>query len=252
MTKAKTEAQKRRDKKAGRAQQDNGMPELAPVPRAKLRGSPRMTEIKQQSGADVTALEARAKRAGIDLVTVDMSALPDDEDKRKQARKERHVARMARGRQLRDLRAPWYGCEAGLAMITVVKGEGDRQYLWSAICHMRRAQAAYDAAIGAPRRHAECLRLLLPLEEMHTDASSPPIDTRTEVEKRNEAVSVWIRIQGWLANAKDVAGHCKAVVIDDAPCKDPAGMVHALYCVVDGMKGRKMVTRPLDRLTAKV
>lgn len=61
---------------------------------------------------------------------------------------------------IREARAPWYGCNAGRAMAAAVSA-ADRADLWDAICHMRETVARYDAAIGAPRRHAVCLLSLI-------------------------------------------------------------------------------------------
>lgn len=235
MTKARTKGQKIAEKKA-RA----GLPELEPVPRKKRRGKARMGDIGPKEAGDVQTLETRARHAGQAIVRVD----PAEQDKAK-----RRVQRQIRADQLRDMRAPWRGCEAGRSMASVVTDEKARAVLWGAIQHMRRVQANYDRSIGAPNRHAQCLRLLLPLDEMTADASTPPIDLRTDEDKRRQAVSAWMAMQGWLGyTGKDAASICKATVIDDDRCADAASLVVALHCVADGISGRRMVYRSVDAL----
>lgn len=150
---------------------------------------------------------------------------------------------------LRDMRAPWWGCNAGRAMADAVQNEAERAELWGAICHMRRAVTAYDAAIGAPSRHAECLRLLIPVDAMDADATTPPLDERTLLEKQDDAYAGIMRLEGWLGMAdRPAASEAKRVVWDDATVSDPAGMIAALRCVADGILGRQVVYRgrPLD------
>lgn len=223
-----SKAQKRAAK---RARQDM---DIAETPKKMKRGRQRMAEIADaHKGADHGALEARARKAGIDLAN----------PKGKTDKASRTEAMERRAEQLRDLRAPWHGCNAGRAMASAVTGDRDKSELWTAICHIRKVQAAYDRAIGAPTRHAQCLRLLLPLEAMEADASSPPVDLRSDEEKQRQAVSAWMKVQGWLDHAKADAGECKRVVIDDERCRDPDALVRALQCVVDGIKGRKIMCR---------
>lgn len=227
MTKARTRAAKRRERKAQQAASDM---DIAPVKRRAAQGRERMAQIE----ADRPAMIARARQMGIDL------AKPADVA----TRAGREAARDTLREQLRDLRAPWIGCNAGRAMASIVKADTDRQDMWTAIQHMRRVQAAYDRSIGAPNRHAQCLRLLAPVDAMEADATSPPLDTRSDEERARQAVAAWMQVQGWLDHAKDAAGMCKRVVIDDETCRDASAMVRALHCVVDGIKGRKIVCRP--------
>lgn len=181
--------------------------ELAPIPRRKSRGQKRMAEIKREKAEDTPVLIARARQTG---------ASPDE---------------------ARDV---WFGCPAGRAMASVTKPE-DRPALWAAIHHMRTIQAAYDRAIGCPSRHAQSMRIMLPTDEMHADASSPPLDLRTEAEKARQARSALARVNAWLSLADPRhAAICKRVVIDDERCPDAQAMVSALRCVVAGLSGRKI------------
>lgn len=242
MTKARTEAQKRRDRKA----RHDRLPDVAPIPKRKARGSERMTDIADEAAQrdlDVPALVARLRQSGIPMIVV--PERPDNaEDDTRDKRKARHEARLARSAQLRDMRAQWRGCNAGRAMASVVTGERDRAEMWSAILHMRRVQLAYDRALQAPARHPECLRIMLPLDEMTADATTPPPDLRTDDERYTQAIAAWMRVQGWLGHAdKGAAGLCKRVVVDDERCPDARLMVAALRCVADGLAGRRITYR---------
>lgn len=149
---------------------------------------------------------------------------------------------------IREARAPWYGCNAGRAMAAAVCAD-DRAGLWDAICHMRKTVARYDAAIGAPRRHAVCLRLLAPLDVMEATADSPASDDRPEAERHASAVSGWMAMHGWLGWVdKPAASQALAVVVDDARVTDADGLVLALRCVSDGIKGNPMKYRGRESL----
>lgn len=221
MSKALSKAAARR--RAKKAAQSAGLPDLAPIPKAKKRGRARMDQIRglAETQAPPPVLLARARRR---------KALPTDaEDLRK---------------ALRDARAPWNGCPAGMAMAAHVTGDRERHTLWDAIQHMRAVWAAYDRALSAPDRHAQSLRLLLPIEAMQADASSPAADPRTEVERYRAAIDNREILSGWLRHVEPRAAMvCISTVIDDTPCRDPAAMVRALHCVADGMAGRPMQYR---------
>lgn len=226
MTKARTQAAKRRARAARRQSDDMG---LAPTPKRPARGRARMAEI----AADVPALEARARKVGIAIAHVADGA----------PKAVRKAAADARAAQLREMRAPWYGCNAGRAMAASVTGEGGRADMWAAICHIRATQAAYDHACGAPSRHAKCLSLLAPTDAVTADAASPPLDLRSDGDKARQAVSAWMQMQDWLSCAGPAAGECRRTVVDDETCRDRDGLIRALRCVVDGIKGHKMFDR---------
>ncbi len=105
---------------------------------------------------------------------------------------------------------------------------------------MRRVQIAYDRAIGAPDRHAKCLRLLVPIDALSTDAETPPLDERTDEERQRAATSAMMRLEGWLGYT-DKAARSEAlrVVVDDAEVRDHAGLLSALLCVADGLSGMR-------------
>lgn len=216
--KARTNGQKLADKRR-RSLADVGLPGMPSIGKRKARGWKRMKDIQVEAverEADIPVIAARCRQMG---KNTDEAAI-------------------------RAAKAEWMGCNAGKAMASVVTGEAERRELWAAIHHMRRVQIAYDRAIGAPNRHAQCLRIMLPLEPMQADASSPPADLRTEDDKHRQAVSGWMQMQGWLGHAdKADASICKRVVIDDERCQNAAAMVRALHCVADGVAGRKVVYR---------
>lgn len=135
---------------------------------------------------------------------------------------------------VREVAAPWYGCNAGRAVATHAS-RADHPALWDAIVWMRRAVAAYDAAIGAPRRHAVCLSLLAPPETTEASADSPPPDLRSDTERHNQAVAAWMRLHG-IMGSHDAATASMALrcVIDDEPARDPAGLLKVLRGVMDG------------------
>lgn len=214
MTKARTEAQKRRDRKA--RIDAAGLPALPSIKKRKARGRERMKDIQTEADADIPAYAARCRHNGMPVNDA----------------------------TIRAAKAEWMGCNAGKAMASVVQGEAERKELWGAIHHMRKVQLAYDRAIGAPSRHAQCLRIMLPLEALHADATTPPADLRTDEDKHRQAVSAWMQLQGWLGCADAVSSSiCKRVVIDDERCPDAAAMVKALHCVADGVAGRRIVYR---------
>lgn len=187
-----------------------GMPELAPVKRREPNGRAKRTVDDRDPSAAPLAVRCR------------QNGLTDN----------------AAGR--REARSPWYGCAAGRAMAAAVSDHDDRARLWDAIQHMRRVQVAHDRAIGAPVRHAKCLRLLVPIEALSADAETPPLDERTDEEKQRAATSAMMRLEGWLGYT-DKAARSEAlrVVIDDGEARDIVGLLSALLCVVDGMAGRR-------------
>ncbi|MDK3016533.1 hypothetical protein [Pseudodonghicola flavimaris] len=210
---AYSKAARRRAKKAKR---DNplGLPEIGATPKRQKNGQKHRPA--EERGADKVALKARCRQRGVS----------------------------ANAANLRDSRSPWWGCRAGRAMAGAVEGHAERLELWDAIQHMRRVVTAYDAAIGAPRRHAVCLRLLVPIERMEATAETPPVDDRTPEDRARQAVSAYMQLEGWLGwTDKAAMGEAKRVVWDDAEARDVPGLLAALRCVSDGVKGRRMVWR---------
>lgn len=218
MTRARTKGQKLAEKRrrqlavAGKT----GALDLPPMPKREKNGRISRQGKPRSQDESVLALETRCRHMGRGTTEADM----------------------------REAKAQWNGCNAGRAMAAQVRGERDRAELWDAIQHMRRVYLAYDRAMGAPRRYAQSLRLLLPLEAMEADASSPTLDVRTDEERQRQAVNERASLKSWLSNVEPRAAMiCLSAVIDDNPCLDAAAMVRALHCVADGMAGRKMVYR---------
>ncbi|MFT4149211.1 MAG: hypothetical protein QM656_03365 [Paracoccaceae bacterium] len=137
----------------------------------------------------------------------------------------------------REMRDPWWGCEAGGAMALAIAARNDRAALWDAICHTRRVVVAFDRAMGAPARHPQCLRLLLPVDSLSADASTPAPDDRTDIEREDDAVRELQSLQEWLGRAGAAAREeVERVVCDDRPCRNPQALVAALWHVWDGIR----------------
>lgn len=215
MTKARTKAEKRR---AAKGANPLGLPEIAASKTREPNG--RLSRAGQGRDQATETLKARCIQMGKEITPSNM----------------------------RDMRAPWFGCVAGRVIGQKVMEERERDALWTAIQHMRKVVTAYDAAIGAPRRHAICLRLLAPADGMSADASSPPLDARTPEEKVRAATTALMALEGWLGYAdKAAASVAKRVVLEDGYCGDEDGLIQALRCVSDGIKGRRMVYRGRDQ-----
>ncbi|WP_347268819.1 hypothetical protein [Paracoccus sp. (in: a-proteobacteria)] len=196
-----------------RAKKQRAEASIYDVPPVSAReDSGRKSRAGTPRAADALALAVRCKRRGV---------TPTD-------------------KTMRDSRAQWWGCNAGTAMAAEVGDEADRIALWGAIQHMRRTVAAYDRAIGAPHRHAVCLRLLAPQEAMEADASDPAPDPRDDEARTRAAVTAWTQLHGWLAYVPpSAAAEAWRVVVDDARPRDVPGMIAALRCVHEGRtKGR--------------
>jgi len=205
-----------RRSKAKGLQQDIAvkMPALEPVPRKQPNGRVRR-DIEDRNKATEN-LKARCRQMGLEITKANM----------------------------REVRAPWWGCAAGRVIANETMGEKDRADLWGAICEMRKITAAYDSALGAPNRHPACLRLLTPPDEMHADASTAPTDDRTDEEKLRQATTAWTRMHGWLSYTDNAArSEALRVVLDDGGPVDRLGLLSALRCVRDGMKGKRLAYR---------
>ncbi|MCJ8139578.1 hypothetical protein [Falsirhodobacter halotolerans] len=190
--------------------------ELADTPRREKNG--RTSRKDKQRDPSIPALKTRCRQMGKELTAENM----------------------------RDMRAPWNGCHAGrsLSQTSIPLDADDRAGLWDAICHMRRTQAAFDVAIGAPKRHAACLRLLRPVEAMEADASTPPLDERSPEERQRDATRALMQIEGWLGYVDGTtASIAKRAVIDDEAVRNPDAIVRALQCILEGMRGLAVTWR---------
>ena len=207
-----SKAARRRAKRARK--NDTGLPDLAEIPSREKNGRKSRAGVKRS--ADAPALIVRCRR--------------------------REVAPTEA--ELRESKAPWWGCCAGSAMARAVTDDRERAELWDAITHMRKTVSAYDAACGAPSRHAKCLQILAPVDAVEASAESAPIDTRSDDERSRSAVSAWMQLHGWLGYTdKAAASEAWRVVIQDEPDRDVPGLLSALRCVADGVAGRKIVCR---------
>ena len=209
MTKARTISQKRAQRRKAR----EGMPELAATPRRDRSGC--YVERTRQQPADPepqrVALSARIRQTGM---------TPE------QARSE-----MA-------------GCAVGRRLM--LDHISDKAELWEAVKHMRRVIVAYDRSIGAPSRHAQCLRIMLPTDKLEASASSPAPDLRDPETRDRQAQAAWMALKGWLSHADYAAREaCTRAVVDepDEPISDWTGVVLALRCVSEGIKGQRVRLR---------
>lgn len=194
---------------------------LAPTPRREPSGRPQRT--RDEADPQHAQLAVRCRHAGLP---------PTDAN-------------------LRDAKAPWKGCEAG----KVIDGlpEEECRNLWDAIQHMLRVITAHDAAYGKPRRHPVCLRLLAPVDAMEADASSPPLDDRSDADKQRQADAALMKLETWLGHTNSTAASvCKRVVWNDEPCRraDRPLLLAALRCVDEGRRGQPIVFR--SRVTVGV
>ena len=207
MTKARTKAQKRAAKR-GRLD----LPELAPTKKRDRAG-----RFKTDRGdASTEPLKARCRQMGKSINRAN----------------------------LREMRAPWWGCYAGRVIGNTAMGDAERQELWNAIQAMRAITVAFDASVGAPRRHAACLRLLAPTDEFSADATTPPVDTRSDEDKARAAEARWMAMHGWLGWTDSAAASvAKRCVLDDLACVDADALLRALRCVADGLADRRMTYR---------
>ncbi|MDT1061183.1 hypothetical protein RM190_04880 [Paracoccus sp. CPCC 101403] len=191
--------------------------DLAPTPKREKSGRP--TRKGQARTPDIETLKARCIQMGKSINPAN----------------------------LREMRAPWWGCYAGRVIGSEIMSDDERRDLWTAINHMRRVVTAHDAALGLPRRHAVCLRLLAPVDEMTTNADAPAPDYRTDEEKQRKATAELMTMEGWLGYTdKRAMGEAKRVILRDEGCVDPEGLLLALRCISDGIKGRRMVYRGRD------
>lgn len=139
---------------------------------------------------------------------------------------------------------PLWGCSVGRMLLA--EPDTHRADLWNAAQHARKTQLAYDRAIGAPSRHAQCLRILLPLAAMEADASSPAPDFRTEEDRNRQAVSAQMRLEGWIGHTDNraVSAFKQSVINDpDGPIRDWHGVINCLWSIVEGLAGQKVQAR---------
>lgn len=152
----------------------------------------------------------------------------------------RHLGRPSTDEGLKAVSGPEYGCAVGAAIMADQIDAGQQSDLWQAVCHIRRVWLAYDRAVGAPSRHAKCLRILAPTEAMEATASSPAPDMRSPEDRERQAVAAWMALRGWMAHA-DHAAQSAAIahIVDvvEAPLRDYQAVKRALLCVVEGIKG---------------
>ena len=156
------------------------------------------------------------------------------------------VALMARARMagcdLDAAKSPLAGCAVGRSLMAEKLHKDERADLWQAVCHIRRVWVAYDRAIGAPSRHAQCLRILAPVDAMTTEGAT--FDDRPEEDRHRAAVGAYMAVQGWLGHVDNAARSAAIIaVVDDAGLPNWPGIMRALRCVSEGIKGQRITPR---------
>lgn len=198
----------------------------------------------------------RAKRNQISLPHGEVVIVPQRQGKRTDimpdAHKEtlstraRHCGQPDTPEGRKAVEGPEFGCAVGRAIIANTKDAGERADLWQAVKHMRTVWLTYDAAIGAPSRHAKCLAILAPTEAMTADASSPAPDLRTDEDRYRQAIAAYMSLCGWLCHVEGRAQSLTIRAVIDEPdeaCVVWEAVHRALQCVVDGIKGRVIQLR---------
>ena len=131
---------------------------------------------------------------------------------------------------------PAAGCPVGRVLI-----RADTLNLWPVVQHIRRTVRAYRASIDAPSPHAQSLGILLPPDHIEATADTPPIDLRSDEDRRRQAVAAWTNLHRWLGYTDNAAASaCLRHVADerDEPIRDQDGIIRALRCVGEGMQGQ--------------
>lgn len=199
-------AEKRRRKRRAKITLPGG----AEIPQPAAQG--RRTDLEARSAPE-TAITARLRIVG-------MSDTPEN---RKAARD------------------PLLGCAVGRRIKSDAPATRQAD-LWQAVQHMRRVWTAYDRAIGAPNRHAQCLRILAPSETMTTEGFI--FDDREPAERDRAAISAWMTLQGWLDHVDRPARSAAiAAVVDDQAITNWPGILAALECINEGIKGLRVMVR---------
>lgn len=154
----------------------------------------------------------------------------------------RHLGRKDSPDNRKAMSDPLWGCGVGIRLASSDMAPETRADLWQAVQHIRRTWAAYNRAIGAPPRHAQCLRILAPVDNQTSEDART--DTRTEAERDRQAVSAYMTLQGWLDYVDRPARSATiASVVDDIRVTNWPGILRALECVSEGIKGKRITVR---------
>lgn len=212
----------------------NAMLDKPTKARSKASRRARKRESRQADPMALAATPRREKDGRAHRTTEDRDAATEA----LQARC-RQVGKKATTEAMRDMRAPWWGCQAGIIIGNADLTHDQRLTLWDAAQHMRRVWANYYRATGIAGRYPKCMSILAPPDRMEADAASPPLDTRTDEERQREATSAMMRVEGLLGRISAIAAsECKRVVLDDQQCFDAPGLLAGLRVVSEGMAGR--------------
>lgn len=143
-------------------------------------------------------------------------------------------------------RDPMQGCAVGRAIIAAKLPQQESNALWQAVGHARKAYVTFDRAIGAPNRHAQCLRILQPVDAMQADAASPETDTRSAEERYRQSVSCQMRVVQWIGHCDNPAQQAFLRAVIDEPdmeAKDWPGILACLRCICEGLDGKPVKIR---------
>lgn len=182
-----------------------GMPEVAAVPRREANGR-KQRETREGVGAErdptKTALNARAKHMG--------------EGQTREGR-----AKVA---------AQSYAGEAGRAIMASQQGEPARG-MTECYTALLRADAAYCSRYLGSRRHAKTAKIEMMPERFEARADDTP-DLRTDEERDRQAVSTWMRWQGWLGQiAKHKASAIQRALGEEAELVTCGGVLTGEGCL---------------------
>lgn len=147
---------------------------------------------------------------------------------------------------------PMLGCVVGVAIINASPMPAKptqedaagvmqrRASLYAAAQHIRRCYAAYAAANGLPKRSAQVVRILTPVDAMQASADDPAPDLRTEGERAASADAAWWNICCQMdALTKAVRSDLKAMVLDDLAISNERPVIAALEGIAAWLEGRK-------------
>lgn len=211
MTKAKTVAGKKRERRSQR-----GRPPIDGIQRETATDSRSTGRPARPTAALRQALIKRADLAGIDL--------PRGEDGKPRISAEMH----------RRLIQPWMGCAAGRAIEQ--EKPADRAQLWEAISGIRKAYARYWRCLGIPDPYPPAARLLYAdkpdAEAMPQDAAwaKAPLTAEEEVKAATAAMmacEMRIGIARWV----------KGCILFDEPVRDRAQLLACMKALPESAHG---------------
>lgn len=173
--------------KRNRAKFTAALPALAPTPRREIDGKSTRAkrEPKGETGADIVALDARARQIGRTI-------------KREKTRDGKpHRDNIAANKATRaEMRKQSYGEAAGRA-ITLARWGGQAERLLSAYRGLTAAEERYHRVVLGQSIHAKTAKLEMMPDRLETSADDAPPDLRSEEDRHRAAVNEWMRWKGY-------------------------------------------------------